>query len=146
MTRPPRWGGVVGDGAMERWFAIEMLRFQEGFVTSPRPLHELMAEEEPAATTRKGERHAFDKGALARIHDALGPLDRRRLRLPVTFYVDKEMPDDAYATDEVAARLLRALGEVPADVEMREGRLWLAHARARVLADRYRGAFQFSYL
>jgi len=131
---------------MERWFATEMLRFQEGFVPAPRPLHELLAEAEPAATTRKGERHAFDKAVLARFDRLLSPLDRRRLRLPLTFYVDKEMPNDAYLTDEVARRLLVALGELPADVEMREGRLWLAHAKARILADRFVGAFQFSYL
>lgn len=131
---------------MERWVATEMLRFQESFVPAPRHLHELMLEDAPSATTRKGEPHLFDKQALARIHEALGPLDRRRLRLPATFYVDKEMPDDAYLTDEIAAGLLRALGEVPAEREMREGRLWVGHAKARLLADRYRGAFQFSYL
>jgi uncharacterized protein (UPF0216 family) len=137
---------MVEERVMERWIATEMLRLQEGFVPAPRPLHELMLEEAPSAATRKGDRHAFDKPALARIHAALGPLDRRRLRLPVTFYVDKEMPDDAYTVDEVAARLLRALGEVPADVEMREGKLWLSHGKARMVADRHRGAFQFVHI
>ena len=137
---------MVGERAMERWIATEMLRFQEGFVPAPRPLHELILEDEPAAKTRTGERHAFDKAALARFHEALGPLDRRRLRLPLTFYVDKEMPDDAYLTDEVALRLLLALGEIPPETAMRDGRLWVAHARARMLAGKHRGAFQFSYL
>jgi uncharacterized protein (UPF0216 family) len=136
----------VEERTIERWMGVEMLRFQESFVPAPRPLHELLAEDEPSARTRKGEPHRFDKQVLARIRDALGPLDRRKLRLPVTFYVDKEMPDDAYAVDETAARLLRALGEVPADLEPRDGRLWLGHARARVIAGRYPGVFQFSYL
>lgn len=131
---------------MERWIALEMVRFQSSFVSAARPLHELLLEDEPAAPTRGGDAHRFDKAVLRRLNDALGPLDQRRLRLPVTFYVDKDMPDDAYVQDGVAANLLRALGEVPAELEVREGRLWVGHARARAVAQRHPTAFQFVYL
>lgn len=135
---------MVGEGAMDRWIALEMGKLQRAFVGSPRFLHELMLEEAPSARTKGGEEHRFDKAVLRRLHDALGPLDQRRLRLPATFYVDKELEADAYLTDPTAAALLRALGEAP-DVEMREGRLWMGHARARAIAQQYPTAFQFVY-
>lgn len=129
---------------MEKWIALEMVRLQSSFVPSARPLHELLAEAEPQAPTRGGDPHRFDREVLRRFDAALGPLDRRRLRLPITFYVDKDMPADAYLQDPVAAALLRALDEVP-DVEMREGKLWVGHVRAQALAKRHPTAFQFVY-
>lgn len=134
---------VVGEGTMEKWFALEMGRLHRAFVAQPRPLVDLLAEAEPAAPTKGGEMHRFDAATLRRIHDALSPLQRRRLRLPATFFVDKHTPDDAYLQDEAAIEALRALGEVPAGMEPREGKLWIGHARARLVAQRWPGAFQF---
>lgn len=127
---------------MDRWLAFEMGRLQRAFVASPRFVHELLLEDEPAAATKGGEPHRFDRAVLRRLHDALGPLDQRRLRLPATFYVDKDLDTDAYVTDPTVANLLRALGEV-SGVEMREGRLWVGHARARIISERHPTAFQF---
>lgn len=136
---------MVREGSFERWIALEMGNLQRAFVSVTRPLPELLQEETPSARTRGGEPHVFDKDALARVREALGPLARRRLRLPVTFYVDKDLPDDAYVPDETAAQLLRGLGEVPETLQMREGRLWIAHSRARAIADRHPTVFQFAY-
>lgn len=131
-----------GGGGMERWISHEMIRLQTAFVSQPRPLGDLVLEETPAAPTKGGQPHVFDKEVLRRFHEALGPLDRRRLRLPITFYVDKDLPADAYVVDAVAVRLLRTLGDL-GDQEMRDGRLWMGHARARAIAERYATAFQF---
>ena len=129
---------------MDRWIALEMGRLQKAFVASPRFVHELLLEESPAASTKGGEPHRFDKAVLRRLHDALGPLDQRRLRLPATFYVDKDLETDAYVTDPTIVNLLRALGEVP-EAEMRDGKLWVGHARARAISSRHPTAFQFVY-
>ena len=137
---------MVREGALERWMSLEMGKMRDGIVTQARPLHELLLEERPQATTRGGLPHPFDRAMLQRFHDALPPLARRRLRLPVTFYVESDLADEAYVTDEAAIALLRALGEVPATLEPREGRLWLSHARARDVSERWRNAFQFTYL
>lgn len=134
------------DGTVERWVALDVGRMREAFVGSPRLLSELVLEERPSAPTLGGAPHEFDPATLARFAAALGPLARRRLRLPITFFLDKELPGDAYVQDETAIELLRALGEVPAELGARDGRLWLSHARARDVAQRHRGAFQFSYL
>ena len=136
---------MVREGTMEKWIALEMLRLQSSFVAAPKPLHELLEMAEPQAPTRGGDPHRFDKEVLRRFDAALGPLDRRRLRLPMTFYVDKETPNDAYLQDPIAAGLLRALGEVP-DVQMRDGRLWVGHVWAQALAKRHPSAFQFVFL
>lgn len=118
---------------------------QRAFVNAPRPLSDLLLEDEPTARTRGGEPHRFDKHVIERFHAAVGPLARRRLRLPITFYVDRDLPEDAYLQDEPAMELLRRLGEVPEDTEAREGKLWMGHVRARSVAERYPGAFQFAY-
>lgn len=101
------------EGTLERWMALEMARVQQSLVAAPRPLGDLLMEDAPAARTRGGDEHRFDPQVLRRFADALGPLARRRLRLPATFFVDKDLAQDAYLADEAAADLLRALGEVP---------------------------------
>lgn len=131
------------EGAIDKWIALEMGKLREGLVLSPRSLGDVLLEDVPTATTRGGGVHAFDKAVLQRFADALSPLDRRRLKVPITFYVDHDMPDDAYLSDEAAARLLVALGDVPSGAAPREGKLWLGHARARGIAARYPSAFQF---
>lgn len=130
---------------MEKWMALEMTRFHRAFVSQPRPLVDLLAEAEPSAPTKGGELHRFDVATLRRIDAVLSPLTRRRVRLPITFFVDKDLADDAHVADEPAMELLRALGEVPVAASAREGKLWLGHVRARLIADRYPGAFQFVY-
>jgi uncharacterized protein (UPF0216 family) len=135
----------VEDRVLDRWFALEMGNFHRGFVSAPRPLADLAREAHPVARNRAGDEHVFDRAVLQRFFDALSPLDRRRLRLPVTVVVDKDHAGDAAIQDEVVFRLLRALGDIPPEREMREGKLWLSHVQAQALARRHPGAFQFLY-
>ena len=130
---------------MERWLALDMARFHRSFVSQPRPLADLVAEAEPRAATKGGEPYRYDAATLRRIDAALSPLTRRRVRLPATFFVDKDLPDDVHVAEEPVMDMLRALGEVPADAQPRDGKLWLGHVRARLIADKYPGAFQFVY-
>lgn len=118
---------------------------QQSLVSVPRAIRELASEEEPAVKTRGGDLFRFDRAVVRRIHGALSPLARSRVRLPGTFYVDKDLPDDAHVADEAIMDMLRALGEVPEGAQAREGKLWLGHARARIIAEKYPTAFQFVY-
>ena len=136
---------MVEEGALERWFALEMTRFHRSFVARPRPLAELIAESDPMAETKGGEAHRYDVATLRRLHDTLPPLTRRRVRLPATFFVDKELPDDAHVSDAATIDMLHALGEVPSSSGPRDGKLWVGHAKARLIAAKYPGAFQFVY-
>lgn len=144
MPHPSRWD-AVDEGVLGKWFAFEMGSTAKALVTATRPLMELLDEGAPPLKTRGGEPHAVPREVLERFRDALGPLDRRRLRLPVTFYVDKDYSADAALHDETAIRLLFALGEVPAGREARDGKLWLSHAQAQAIAGRHKGAFQFLF-
>jgi uncharacterized protein (UPF0216 family) len=123
-----------------------MSKLRETLVAAPRPLSDLLLEERPTVRTRGGGERGFDKAVLERFRDVLSPLERRRLRLPATFFVEHEMPEDAYVSDPAAVRLLQALGEVPPEQDPRDGRLWLGHARARAIAQRHPSAFQFAHL
>lgn len=134
---------MVEEGALARWFALEMTRFHHSFVAQARPLAELLEEAEPSAPTKGGQRHHYDPPTLRLLHERLPPLTRRRVRLPVTFFVDKELPNDAHVADGPAVELLRALGEVAPETEPREGKLWVGRARAQLIAQKYPGAFQF---
>lgn len=137
--------GAVDERVLGKWFAFEMGSTAKALVTSSRPLMELLDENPPQLLTRGGEPHFIPRGVLERFRAALSPLDRRRLRLPVTFYVDKDFATDAALQDETAIRLVFALGEVPAGREAREGKLWLSHAQAQAIAGKHPGAFQFLY-
>src|SRR5438874_202688 len=121
------------DPTVERWMALEMARLRESLVAATRPVSDLAREERPATTTRGGAAHAFDREVVRRIHDALSPLERRRVRLPVTFYVEHELPEDAYVSDEAALTLLQKLGELAPSSQLRDGRAWIGHARARAI-------------
>lgn len=136
---------VRDERGLEKWLSLEMGSFHKGLVPAPRALSDLLLEEQPAATTRGGTPHVFDRAVLSKFHEALSPLARRKLKLPATFFVDKELHSDAYLQDATAAELLRALGEVPASRELRDGKLWLGLVSAQALAAKYPGAFQFVY-
>jgi uncharacterized protein (UPF0216 family) len=130
---------------MERWFALEMGSVRDSLVVTARPLGDLLLEDAPAVTTRGGTAHAFDKAALASLGLVLSPLERRRVRVPITFYVDHDLPEDAYVSDEPSLVALRALGELPESAQLRDGRGWLGHARARDIATRHPTLFQFAH-
>jgi uncharacterized protein (UPF0216 family) len=136
---------VADDRPLEKWFALEMGKLRDGIVTAPCSVSDLLLEDAPSVATRGGAPFVFDKAVLARVGAALSPLERRRLRLPVTFFVDSEMPEDAYLADETAVALLRALGEAPT-LASREGKAWVGHARARDIAARFPTVFQFVVL
>lgn len=137
--------GIPDERAMDRWFALEMARLHRAFVAQPRPVAELWADAAPTAATKGGEVHRYDVATVRRIHDALSPLARRRVRLPVTFIVHQDTPSDAHVADEPAIELLRALGEISPEAKAREGKIWMGLTRARLIAERYPGAFQFVY-
>lgn len=134
---------MVDPGAIDRWMAHEMGGLAKSMVAGSRILGDLLLEDEPAATTRGGDPHVYDKAALRALAERLGPLARRRLKIPVTFWVDKDVSDDAYVQDESAADALRRIGVVPEDREMRGGKLWLSLALAHETAAKYPTVFQF---
>lgn len=134
---------MVDDRTLEKWMALEMRGLAQALVKVPRPLAELLLEPRPAAQTATGP-HAFDPAALRAFAERLTPLTRARLRLPVTFYLDRETDASAYVADRVAQDALLEAGL--ATGAPREGRLWLGESLAREAARRYPTLFQFMML
>lgn len=112
-----------------------------GNVRSPRPLRQLLREEEPSAPTREGGVHRFDVDALRRLAEALPPILRTDLRVPILFFVDHEIPENAFVMDAPAAEALRRLGVTQA--RPRDGKLWVSVALARRFAQEYPTVAQF---
>lgn len=129
------------DNVLRRWFSLELGNLLETFVASPRPLLDLLREPTPAATTRSGLPHPFDRDALHQFAKSLPPLTRAQVRLPLTIHLDHETPGDAYAADPAAIEAIRAL--VPTTSPPRDGRLWLSEPLAREFARRFPTLVQF---
>lgn len=119
---------------LEKWFRMEAGNLNAALVRAPRPLADLLLEERPTAPTKAGE-HAFDPDALRRLADALPPLVRARLRVPLLVYRETETPDEAYVLDAVAAKALKVLGVAVA--RPREGKLWVSYGLLVEFARRY---------
>jgi uncharacterized protein (UPF0216 family) len=134
------------DRALERWFSLEMARLRDGLVLSPRPIGEAALEARPVAPTRSGGEHLFDRAVLGAACARLSPLERRQVRIPVTFFVEADVPDDAYVSEGGPVTFLRALGEIAPDAAPREGRLWVGRARALAISGRHPSLFQFVFL
>lgn len=123
--------------------ALEMGRLRDSLVRERRHLADLLLEAEPTAPTPGGV-HRFDPAAIRALADALSPLTRARLRLPLLVYLDHESRGSAYVSEAVVADALRELGY--AKGELRDGRLWIGEALAAEAARRFPTCVQFVLL
>ncbi len=121
---------------------MEIGRINEGMVAERKTLSHLLAEKIPSSITKGGKTYRFNPKALERIANAMEPALQDRLRLPILFYADIDVPDSCYLTDPVALTVLQALGEISPLREMREGRLWVARPIAYAILHRYPTVFQ----
>lgn len=133
----------VDDRAIERWMSLEIGKVHEGLVRAPRPLVELLFEERPVAATRAGE-HAFDKDALRALADALSPLTRARLKVPIVVFLDSDVPGEGYVADAAAIRAVLETGA--AKTTPQDGKVWMSESLARDLARRFPTCVQFVML
>lgn len=120
---------------------LEVGRVNASLVRTPAYLSLLRAQAEPALETKDGGTHRFDKATLDRLFDALSPLTRASLRLPILLYLDHELPGECYVADPVAIEALVQLDAVRA--RPREGRLWMNLGAARGLVKAWPTVFQF---
>lgn len=132
---------VFDDRTLKKWFALEGHRLNEGLVRSPRPIAELLEQEEPSLATKKGGEHVFDRDTLERFAKGLSPLVRSSIKLPITIYVSHQTQDDGYIQDKHAIRALEQLDLV--DTEPRDGKLWMGRPLAYELAKAWPTIFQF---
>ncbi len=122
---------------------MEARRFTEGVVADRRNLASLLSEENPVGTTRGGGEHPFDREALSRLGDGLPGEVREALKIPILFFVDMDVRDSCYLTDEIALRALQVHGDLGGGRRLSGGRLWVARPIAFAISRKYPTAIQF---
>lgn len=132
---------MVDEDTLERWINVEVREVNRATVANGRRLPELLDEDEPSVEARDGSTHRFDPDALERLHEALSPLTRADLKLPITFYRSRKAAESCYVADEAAIEALEQLDV--ATSEARDGKLWIATALAKDFARRWPGVAQF---
>jgi len=140
MTRRPR---ITEESVFTRWMGMEARRINDSVVMRRRSLASLLSEENPRGVTRGGGGHPFDRDALSGLAEGLPEEIRKGLSLPILFFVDVDVPDSCYLTDETALRALQAHGELGEGRRIREGRLWVSRAIAYAIARKYPTLVQF---
>lgn len=131
----------IDEDTLKRWTNLEIHKANESIVTNGARLSDLLDLEEPVLEARDGSVHRFDPDALARLDEALSPLVRAELELPITFYRTHDATDSCFVADETAQRALDQLGV--ATSEPREGKLWMGVALAKDFARNWPGVAQF---
>lgn len=116
---------------------LELGRINKGIVSERKTLKDLLQEENPSSLTKGGEEHLYRKDVLQRLEEDLPKEMHGRLRLPILFYFDTEVPDSAYLTDKIAAQALQELGELSPLRTFRDGRLWVSRAIVYAIMQKY---------
>jgi uncharacterized protein (UPF0216 family) len=132
------------EAVMRRWMGMEVKRITDSLVADRKMLATLLTENEPSATTKRGDPYTFDKEVIRTLGERLPAALHRRLRLPILFHFSIDVRDSYYLNDENAVEALKLLGEIGELREMREGRLWVGRAIAFAILHRYPTAVQIA--
>ena len=90
MSHPPR---ITDESVLVRWMGLEIAKINEGVVTQRKSLAVLLAEKNPLSITKKGDTYHFDPSVIATLGKALPDDQKRKLRLPILFYLSPDVPD-----------------------------------------------------
>ncbi|MDI9632535.1 MAG: DUF61 family protein [Methanolinea sp.] len=130
------------ESALRKWFSREARRINEGIVDPRIPLRDLLEMERPVGFTRGGQEYAFDKAVLGEIASRL-PRDLwRKLRLPVVFHYDMDVPSSCSLSDSTALEALQELGELSRERVMVGGKVFVGRAIVFSIMRTYPTAFQ----
>jgi uncharacterized protein (UPF0216 family) len=140
MSRRPR---ITEESVLTRWMGMEARRINDSVVAERRSLASLASEEHPLAVTRGGSEHPFDREALSALAAGLPEGIRNELAIPILFFVDVEVGDSCYLTDETAVKALQAHEDLGEGRRLTGGRLWVARAIAFSIARKYPTVVQF---
>ncbi len=100
MTDRPR---LTDESVLSRWIGIEITRMNEGIVRDRQPLSVLLSNDTPAATTRKGDPHYFNKKVITMPGGKIPREMHAQLRLPILFFASPGVADSFLCTDETAS-------------------------------------------
>lgn len=132
----------AGDDVLMRWMRLEVSKINEGIVTERKSLAQLLIPERPAARTKSGDEHLFDKETLTFLHDNLPKEIHYKLRLPILFFYSMNVPDSCYINDATALEALQELGDMSKMRRMQQGKLWIGRSIAYSIMKKYPTAVQ----
>jgi uncharacterized protein (UPF0216 family) len=130
------------ESVFRRWMGLEMRKINEGVAETRVSLHSLLLMEKPVTITRGGQEFRFDKRVLEKIASRLPVPLQKKLRLPVIFYYDADVPASCFLSDRVAFEALREMGELSREREFEGGRVFVGRAIVFALMRSYPTAFQ----
>jgi hypothetical protein len=139
MSHPPR---ITDESVLVRWMGLEIAKINEGVVTQRRSLAVLLAEKNPHSVTKKGDTYHFDPSVIAILGKALPDDLKRKLRLPILFYVSPDVPDSCMCPDETALTAFQVLGEVSTLRTFEGGHFWVSRPIAYAIMKKYPTAVQ----
>jgi uncharacterized protein (UPF0216 family) len=135
---------ITDESVFIRWMGIEIGKINGGIVKDRKRMSDLLAEDNPAATTRKGDPYRFNKPVIEKLAGFLPGDLKNRLKLPIIFFFSADVPDSCCLTDEYALAALRHAGELSSQRTMHDGRCWVARAIACAIMQKYPTAVQLA--
>jgi len=133
---------MYDESALRRWMGLEMRKINEGIVAARVSLPTLLEMENPVTITRGGQEFRFDRNVLEKIASRLPAALCKKLRLPVVFYFDMDVPSSCFLSDSVALEALQEMGELSRERVMEGGRIFIGRAIVFDLVRSYPTAFQ----
>lgn len=130
------------ESALRRWIGLEMRKINEGVADARVPLHALLMMEKPVTVTKGGQEFRFDRRVLEDIASRLPVTLQKKLRLPIIFYYDMDIPTSCFLSDSVAFAALQEMGELSPQRVWEGGRAFVGRAIVFALMRSYPTAFQ----
>lgn len=130
------------ESALRRWMGLEMRKINEGVADARVSLAALLMMEKPVTVTKGGQEFRFDRRVLEDIASRLPVTLQKKLRLPVIFYYDMDVPTSCFLSDSVAFEALQEMGELSRERVWEGGRVFVGRAIVFALMRSYPTAFQ----
>jgi hypothetical protein len=133
---------MYDESVLRRWMGLEMRKVNESVADARIPLFTLLRMERPVTVTRGGQEFRFDRRVLEEIASRLPVALQKKLRLPVIFYYDMDVPTSCFLSDSVAFEALQEMGELSRERVWEGGRAFVGRAIVFALMRSYPTAFQ----
>ncbi|MBC7086133.1 MAG: DUF61 family protein [Methanomethylovorans sp.] len=130
------------DSIFMRWMRTEINKMNNAIVAERKNLSQLLQEDKPSAKTKGGSDHFFEKATLRSIGEKVPEDMHSKLKLPILFFFDHQVPDSCYLNDVYAAQVLQIMGEISRLRMMEKGRLWVGKSIAYSIMKKYQTVVQ----
>jgi uncharacterized protein (UPF0216 family) len=133
---------ITDESVMIRWMQLEISRINAEVVVDRKTLSALRREESSSAITKGGKEHVFNRDVLRSLQEQIPPEIQERLKIPILFYFDMDVPDSCYLTDEIAVRVLQELGEISLLRTPRKNKIWVSRPIVYAIMRKYPSVIQ----